>query len=179
MKKIIIICLLIGLFRVSYSQLPGKKYFEQSIKLINKHSPDDNYIKIIMENGTEYEGRFVAYHDNLIIYKSYSTEEELRISLDNIRRIKTKQNISAYDKISFENLYSSAESVNSDSLMVGTQKEFKTITIADTQEILENITEQSLNDRQTVALEKIAKAQTYFMVYSIVVTVLCILLLIV
>ncbi len=162
MKKIVIICLLIGLFRVSYSQLPKKRYFEQSAELINKYSPGENYIKIFMVNGSEYEGRFVAYQGQYITFISYSTGDELRIPLSDIRRICSKKNLSVYDKKGFEKLFGGTESVYSDSLLIVPQEKTETITVADTQEKLENITEQSLNERQTVALEKIALAQTYF-----------------
>ena len=178
MKKIVIICLLIGLFRVSYSQLPKKRYFEQSAELINKYSPGENYIKIFMVNGSEYEGRFVAYQGQYITFISYSTGDELRIPLSDIRRICSKKNLSVYDKKGFEKLFGGTESVYSDSLLIVPQEKTETITVADTQEKLENITEQSLNERQTVALEKIALAQTYFMIYSIVVTLVSILLII-
>jgi len=178
MKKIVIICLLIGLFRVSYSQIPLEKYFRQSTALINQYSPGENYIKIFMVNGSEYEGRFVAYQGQYITFISYSTGDELRIPLSDITRIYSKKNSSVYDKKGFEKLYGSTEAVHSDSLLTVPQENIETITVADTQEKLENITEQSLNERQTIAQERMALALTYFMIYSIVMTVLSILLVI-
>jgi len=92
-KKIVIICLLIGLFRVSYSQIPLEHYFRQSTALINQYSPGENYIKIFMVNRSEYEGRFVAYEGQYITFISYSTGDALRMPLNNIKRICSKKNL--------------------------------------------------------------------------------------
>lgn len=176
MKKIIIICLLIGLFRASYSQQTKENYFKQSTALINHYSPGENYIKIFMVNGSEYEGRFIAYQGQDIAFISYSTGDTLRIPLSDVKRIFSKRNLSVYEKNGFEKLYGSTETVNSDSLLTVSQKNIETTTVTDTQEILQNITEKSLLERQTIAQERMALVLTYFMVVSVVSIVFSILI---
>jgi hypothetical protein len=178
MKILTILSLLIPL-NILFSQTeqisPVRNYLIQSEKLISEKSP-----KITVKPYTKkkFKAIFIKYKIDSLFYYDLDTKTESKIALLEIERIGCPDMSSAFGEISVfigrdykYRLQMSPEGINQ---ILNKQTE-----ITQTQEEsvkINNILKPSLMERSTIALERIALVETYFMVYSIVATVLSILI---
>jgi len=174
MKKLIIISLLIPMsILISQTEqiLPGKQYLTQSERLISEKSPK---ITVRPYSGKKIDAIFIKYEIDSLFYYDLDTKTESKLALLEIKYILRQDGISVFYGIDYRNkLKLSPIEVQ----QIALKQTENTQTLEDSAKI-ENILNRqpSLMERSTIALERIALVQTYFMVYSIVVTAISILI---
>lgn len=174
MKKFIILSLLIPL-NILLSQTerlsPVKNYLKQSERLISEKSPK---ITVRPYTGKKFETIFIKYENDSLFYYDLDTKTESKLALLEIKQIGRQDGISVFIGIDYKNkLQMSPEEIQQilTKQTKITQSQEESVKIDD---ILKR--QPSLMERSTIALERIALVETYFMVYSIVITALSILI---
>ena len=125
----------------------------------------ENQIKIFTLDGSSFHAEFINFrNDSLIYYDSRNLYLNDKKPLIEIKYIITKNNNKAFDGAFFRNHYIDA-SVSGNNYSANDLQENYSISELEFEK-------KEYSQRQTVALEKIAKAQIYFMAYSIVTTLL-------
>ena len=176
MKKLFIISLIIfipTIILVSQTEqrLAAENYLKHSEKMISDKSPK---ITIYPYIGRKIQAVFIKYENDSLFYYDLNTKTESKITLFKIKQILLQNGLSVFGGDSYKNrLQMSPTEVQ--------QIALKEIEKTQTSEELTKIKDQydmqpDLTERSTVALERIALVQTYFMVYSIVATVLSVLI---
>lgn len=147
-------------------RLAAENYLKQSEKMISDKSPK---ITIYPYSGKKIQAIFIKYENDNLFYYDLNTKTESKMTLFKINQILLQNGVSVFMGDSYKTKLQIILSEN----QLMTLKE-----IEKTQKPFADYSTDNLTERSTVALEKIALAQTYFMVYSIVVTLLSILLII-
>jgi len=152
-------------------RLAAENYLKQSEKMISDKSPK---ITIYPYSGKKIQAVFIKYENDSLFYYDLNTKTESKITLFKIKQILLQNGVSVFRGDSYKTKLQVI--LTEDQLMT-----LKEIEKTQTTEGLAKIKDQwdtqpDLMERSTVALERIALAQTYFMVYSIVATVLVILI---
>ena len=159
-------------------RLAAENYLKHSEKMISDKSPK---ITIYPYSGKKIQAVFVKYENDSLFYYDLNTKTESKMTLFKIKQILLQNGLSVFGGDSYKNRLQMSLTEDQQIALKEiekAQKSHEDYSIEKTQKSHEDYSAESLTERSTVALERIALAQTYFMIYSIVVTLVSILLLI-
>lgn len=153
------ICVFITiLFIGTYAEndLSLEDFFKQSESIIKN---SDNKIRIFTRYDRSINAEFINFKNDTLVYFDIVNHSEESIPLIDVQHIVTKNNKRVFDGDVYIERYHKDYAIKNKKNQDNTNKYFE--------------------ERTVIALEKIAKAQTYFMVYSIVMTLLSLVLIVV